>query len=240
MKTFRILSVAVLAIGLAGPVAAQHAHNHDGATPGGHGHGHGAHTPDATAALLERLREGGHVLFVRHERTEVSKPDDADYALDDCATQRNLSVAGMASAKEFGKSLRALRVPVGTVLASPMCRTLETARAMFGRAEAEPGLHGRGRDGRALGAGLRHLATEQASKLDGTNAVIVAHIANLQYAFGTRIHEGDAAVIELHDGEPRLVGTIPANAWNDMLLDALRENTPISRHAHEVEQVQGK
>ena len=230
MKTSHLLSFLALAIGLAMPVAAQHGHGSE--------HAHGAHTPEPTAARLARLREGGLVLFVRHERTDGTARDDADYALGDCTTQRNLSAAGVASAKEIGENLRTLDVPIGIVLASPMCRTLETARTMFGEAQAKDALHGDGRDGAAIGADLRQLAEEHAASGDGTNAVLVAHIANLEHAFGTRVHEGDAAVIAMEGGEPRIVGTIPANAWNDMVIDALRHHGPSEGHADEAEPLQ--
>ena len=96
METSHLLPTLALAIAFAFPVAAQHGHDPETA-PGAHAHG--AHTPEPTAALLGRLRAGGLVLFVRHERTDGTARDDADYALGDCSTQRNLSVAGIASTR---------------------------------------------------------------------------------------------------------------------------------------------
>ena len=49
-------------------------------------------------------------------------------------TQRNLSARGRVQAQAIGQHARRLRLRIGTVLASPYCRTLETARLAFGRA----------------------------------------------------------------------------------------------------------
>src|SRR3546814_17876605 len=60
----------------------------------------------------------------------------------DCATQRNLSVAGAANSVQTGDYIRRLRIPIGDVLSSPMCRCSETARLAFGRVQAIPSLMG--------------------------------------------------------------------------------------------------
>ena len=43
---------------------------------------------------------------------------------------RQLAPAGRQTAERVGEAIRALRIPVGTVLASPYCRTLQTAQLM--------------------------------------------------------------------------------------------------------------
>src|SRR5262249_53974448 len=48
--------------------------------------------------------------------------------------QRNLSAQGRADARAIGRGIRRLKLRIGAVLASPFCRTLETARLAFGRA----------------------------------------------------------------------------------------------------------
>jgi len=39
-------------------------------------------------------------------------------------------------------AIRALNIPIGTVLAGPLCRTLETAHLIFGRTEPSPDVRG--------------------------------------------------------------------------------------------------
>jgi len=89
----------------------------------------------AEAEVWRRLREGKHVLLMRHASTEAGLGDPAGYRLDDCATQRNLSEAGRDEARRIGERFRAEKVPVARVYTSPWCRCRETAMLAFGRAE---------------------------------------------------------------------------------------------------------
>ena len=98
----------------------------------------------ATAApgpdLVRTLRAGGVVLVLRHAATDFSKPDQDPVVVADCSTQRNLSAQGRADARAIGRGVRRLGVPIGKVLSSAYCRTLETARLAFGRATVHPAL----------------------------------------------------------------------------------------------------
>ena len=82
--------------------------------------------------LIARLRQGGHVIFIRHAATEPTQ-DDPRPDLADPRTQRNLSDDGREQARQLGRAIRRLGIPVGTVLASPYARTRETAELAFGR-----------------------------------------------------------------------------------------------------------
>jgi phosphohistidine phosphatase SixA len=102
--------------------------------------------PAAAEDLWAALREGGLVVMIRHTITTPGVGDPAGFRLDDCATQRNLTDAGRADARQIGAAFRARGVDVGPVLSSRWCRCLETARLAFGRAEPWPALdnlHGR-------------------------------------------------------------------------------------------------
>ena len=68
--------------------------------------------------------------------TRLSKSDD------DCDNQRPLTDKGRAEAREIGAAFRELKIPVARVLASPRCRTMETAMLAFGRAEREDAARG--------------------------------------------------------------------------------------------------
>jgi len=90
--------------------------------------------PDAQ--LLGRLREGGYVLYLRHTSTDFSQNDSRMTSFEDCTTQRNLTDKGRAEARALGEHVKRLKIPIGEVLASPFCRTMETARLAFGKATA--------------------------------------------------------------------------------------------------------
>src|SRR5687768_7388314 len=89
---------------------------------------------DDAARTWGRLREGGHVILVRHASTVPGTGDPASFRLGDCATQRNLSGEGREESRRLGARLRAERVPVGAVYTSPWCRCRETAVLAFGKA----------------------------------------------------------------------------------------------------------
>ena len=85
------------------------------------------------AELLAELRKGGYVLYFRHAATDFSQNDERMKSYEDCADQRNLIDRGRADAREAGAAIRQLGIPVERVLASPFCRTVETAQLLFGR-----------------------------------------------------------------------------------------------------------
>jgi broad specificity phosphatase PhoE len=91
------------------------------------------------ADLVKALREGGLTLYIRHGLTESSQRDmpGLDLGSGTCAQQRNLSEAGRAQARSVGAAFVALEIPLGELVASPYCRTMETARLIAGR-DAQP------------------------------------------------------------------------------------------------------
>jgi broad specificity phosphatase PhoE len=89
----------------------------------------------AESDAWRRLREGKHVVLIRHAATVPGLGDPPGFRLEDCATQRNLSDEGRAHARRIGERFRAERVPVARVYTSPWCRCRETAMLAFGRAE---------------------------------------------------------------------------------------------------------
>src|SRR6187402_261571 len=87
------------------------------------------------ADTWRRLREGTHVILIRHASTVAGFGDPAGFRLEDCSTQRNLSDAGREESRRIGERFRAERVRVAKVYTSPWCRCRETAMLAFGRAE---------------------------------------------------------------------------------------------------------
>jgi len=149
------------------------------------------------AALLAALRGGGHVLYFRHADTDHSQNDQRMTSVEDCATQRNLSERGREHARALGQAIHALGIPIGTVLASPLCRTVETAMLAFGAAQKAPAV----REGGPLPPGspgrfpaLRVLLSTPVPA--GTNTVVVGH-AYPYYTLvgGQYLSEGEADVL---------------------------------------------
>jgi len=172
----------------------------------------------AGAALITELQKGGYVIYFRHGTTnEQGEKDVAGADLNDCTQQRPLSPAGQAQTREIGAAVKALRIPVGEVYSSPYCRTLDTARNIFGKVTKSDFLHFaihlRTTDrGSVTAKLLDHLATVPPQ---GTNTALVSHTANLQEAVGIWPKpEGVAHVFKPRgDGTFSYVGAIQPEAW---------------------------
>jgi broad specificity phosphatase PhoE len=154
---------------------------------------------------------GRHVIFIHHAATDATQDDP--WA--DPSTQRNLSDDGRDQARQLGRAIGRLRIPVGTVLASPYARTRETAELAFGRDgvrvtrdllnEAFPGT-----DDEDLARRLRRLFTTRPPA--GQNTMLVSHGFDLQGATGLWVAEGESAVFSPGDaGSPKSRGSPPRN-----------------------------
>jgi len=141
--------------------------------------------------LLAALKRGGYVIYFRHTATDFSKNDSAMKSLDDCENQRLLSEQGRRDAIAIGEHIRALGLPVGEALASPMCRTMDHARLMLVNVtprnevrEAQDGDY----------AGLKQLLATPVAR--GSNRWIVGHGIPFRAVAGApHLAEGEAAVL---------------------------------------------
>lgn len=167
------------------------------------------------ASLLAALRQGGYILYFRHTSTDFGQNDDKMTGFEDCERQRNLTDAGRAEARAIGAEIRALRIPIGEVLASPFCRTRETATLIFGRATTAPAVRGgpaQSDDDRY--AELKLLLAKPVER--GVNLAIASH-GNPYRAVvgGPYLAEGEAAVIEPRGKDGfRVVARIRKDEWS--------------------------
>ena len=181
----------------------------------------GVHAADAAArptlagpALASALRAGGFVLYFRHTATDFGQNDEKMTGFEDCATQRNLTDGGRADARAIGTAIRSLGIPIGDVLASPYCRTRETAELIFGRYTVAPAVRGGPASAEAGRYGeLKALLARRVNA--GVNVVVSSH-GNpfVAVAGGPYLAEGEAAVIEpLGNGGFRVVARIRKDEW---------------------------
>lgn len=189
--------------------------------------GHAAQPPSLEGkALVEALRAGGYNIYFRHVATDWSQSDDVGSRNDwlDCdpARMRQLSDAGRDAAVAIGNAMRRLKIPVFEVLASPYCRTQETARLMaVGPVEASTDVmnlraaqYFGGRA--AIVASARQLLAS--APQPGSNRVIVAHGNVAREATPAYPSEGEGLVFEPgDDGEFYLVGRIELEQWASLL-----------------------
>lgn len=177
------------------------------------------------AALVRALREGGFTLYFRHTATDFSQDDRAMRGYAECATQRNLSEAGRGQAREIGEAIRALRLPVGEVIASPFCRTMDTGRLMFGRAEPSTVVRGYEGTSSANADYTKLVALLSSPPAAGTLRMITSHGNPFRAVAGApHLEEGEAAVLRPAKGSGGfvVVARIRRGDWAALLAAAER------------------
>ncbi|MDX6555173.1 MAG: hypothetical protein QOD86_1368 [Miltoncostaeaceae bacterium] len=159
--------------------------------------------------LVDALRDGGYVIFFRHAATTRSGQPDDD--LTTCTTQRNLNAQGRREAREIGAAFRELDIPVGRVVASPYCRTKDTARLAFGHVdETSLAL----KDG---GKPLSELIARLPEPGD-TNTILVGHgLDRLPPLHLPPLDEAEAAVLVIDASGSHRVARVKADGWADLV-----------------------
>lgn len=181
----------------------------------------GSAAAELTPELLAALRGGGYILYMRHgptDSTERAKEREnlrsGRFRLDDCATQRNLTPEGREKVRAAGRAFRGFEIPVGVVLASRYCRTLETARLFHSEPVAADDLTPDpvgGEPGRAAALGARLME----APAPGTNVLIVAHGGMMKALQGTQPNQGEMLVYRYANvpDQERPAGRVKLDEW---------------------------
>ncbi len=160
-------------------------------------------------ALLDALQQGGFVLYLRHTETG---------AITEQCNVSNLSPGGMAMARELGAQLKRLRIPVGRVVSSPVCRVQETAILLeVGDVELSHDLAQAAKPPAAdlYSARMRQLA---AVPRPGTNTLLVSHMHAGVPRYQTMDLEFGEVIVYRTDGKNgvRPVARIRAEGWSTL------------------------
>jgi phosphohistidine phosphatase SixA len=184
-----------------------------------------AQPPSSTASLVDTLRSGGNVIYMRHVTADVGNDiQGADEWWKKCGEgHRMLSDRGRADAVKVGEAIRRLGIPISEVLCSEYCRAVETARLLaFGEPQTDARLNGwpawkavdteRGLERLAQGMGAL-----LASKPARGNVLLVSHrqeIPNLPDPVIGDLKDGESAVFT-PDGQGGFVlrGRIKVEDW---------------------------
>ena len=161
--------------------------------------------------LLDALRSGGLVLFMRHAHTSDPRPA--------CPDEGGLTSVGEQQARWVGAAIKRLRVPIALVQASALCRAKDTAMLLgLGEvtvnAELNPGaVRDSGYDHARRYVYLNRQPPANA------NVLLVSHVQ------GTPVKQ-DNILIELAEvvvyrpvtgGRPAPVARIPVSSWQALL-----------------------
>lgn len=177
---------------------------------------------EATREQVYKLRDGGFVIYMRHGKTDNSRPDQLEVDLNDCNTQRLLNDEGRKMASEVGKALKTVNIPIGDIFVSPMCRTKESAQLIFsGRnfsivKELFSSTNQTSEQKKPVIAATRRLLSEPVQA--GTNRFILAHAPNLADTMGYFPKVEATVVIFIPKGDSfEYVASIRPDMWPALL-----------------------
>jgi broad specificity phosphatase PhoE len=155
-------------------------------------------------AMVAALRRGGFVLVFQPTATDRKTERRID--LGNCSTQRNLSASGRQQATQLGAALDELRIPVGTVVTSPFCRTRDTGWLAFGRAEKAADLAPPPADGADVATAAAQFRTRLAvPPALGANTVLVTHAETIAAFLSVQLKPGEVLAYQTRqDGPPVL------------------------------------
>ncbi len=166
----------------------------------------------ATEAGWALLRDGGHVVLLRHANAPGAA-EPANFDIANCATQRRLSERGRQQARRIGALFAARAAPVETVLSSNFCRCLETGTLAFGagatradeRLDFLPG-QDEANEEKALA-----LIEFIRGYTDSANLVMVVNEDVARRLVGVSPHEAEALIVERTGETLRVAGRIRFN-----------------------------
>jgi len=167
----------------------------------------------ADAAFWRSASLPGHAVLIRHALAP-GNGDPADFKVDDCSTQRNLSSEGRNQARRIGDLFRKNGITNDVALfSSQWCRCLETATLL---AFDEPvplislnSFYGSPSDGPESTKALRQWLFSR--NLDSPT-VLVTHQVNITALTGVYPGSGELVLIKVNnDGQLNLVGTLPTH-----------------------------
>ena len=164
------------------------------------------------------------MILLRHTTvfplTQVSQ-DKYPMNLKECSAQVPLSDVGREEARRIGRAFRILGIPVGRVLASPYCRTMETGLLAFGRAEPwDALLHPAYTP--VAGAPVppppekrvEEIVQMYRSATPGTNTILITHGEVIRAAAGFAMIQGEAAIYRPDGNAFLLVARVLPTTWD--------------------------
>ena len=166
------------------------------------------------AAAWQAARAAGAHLLMRHALAP-GVGDPANFRLEDCRTQRNLSAAGRRQSRHIGARLRAAAIAVDRVLTSQWCRCRDTAVLLdLGEVEDSPLINSFFQDASTrkaqTAATLRLLQQLDAA---GEKAILVTHQVNITALTNIFPASGEILVVRFEGQRLSTVARIKTTAY---------------------------
>ena len=165
--------------------------------------------------IWQQLKRGGHVILIRHGEVDtLSRSTSPDADFDGCEGQYNLTEVGRAQALLLGDALRKRKVPIGGVLASPLCRTRDMARIAFGSYRAWTELEPLPEDPVERARRVEGVTRVIADYSGQDNLVLVTHQPNID-ALTLEVVQTATMVVTKADGKGgfRVIRVLPLDEW---------------------------
>jgi len=154
----------------------------------------------------------GYVLLLRHTLAPGSG-DPANFKLNNCSTQRNLSEVGKKDAKEVGEWIKRREIKIFGVQSSRWCRAKDTARLLnLGKVKLNKNLDSLFQESDAV----NHPSTLKVRQqiLNHRNKVglliLVGHFVNIGAVTGVGVESGEGVLVRADSkGVLKVVGLTP-------------------------------
>ena len=164
---------------------------------------------DNEIQVLENLKKGGNLIFIRHAYAPGGgDPDDFD--INDCLTQRNLSDTGREQSKKIGNFFIKNKIPIDQVISSEWCRCKETAKIAFEKFEIKNFLNSFFSEKFAKNriSQIRDLKEYVNNWNSNKNLVLVTHYVVISEALN---YAPDSGEIVISDRNFKIIGNIKIN-----------------------------
>lgn len=178
------------------------------------------HAKMSASELVEVMKKGGNVIFIRHATTEKDYADQVDAKMGDCSTQRTLSEEGWKEAKDIGAAFKEHEIPVGDVVSSQYCRAWQTADLAFGEYDQNADLNFEPAEEytEEQTAAMKKRMTPHLSKAPeaGKNTILVGHDDPFDAATGIYPEPMGVVFVIKPKGESfDVLGSITPKQWAD-------------------------
>lgn len=176
--------------------------------------GYSNESTDVSEAMA-LLKQGKAIAIMRHALAPGTG-DPAEFNLENCDTQRNLSDQGRAQARFIGDYLRKNGISEARVFTSEWCRCEETARLLnVGEPTPLPALNSFFQNWSVADQQTSQILSVLPDWFDDTEApsLLVTHQVNIRALTGQSTTSGEILIIQLEGKENEVVvlASIPAN-----------------------------
>lgn len=151
-------------------------------------------------AHWQALKAGTAFAIMRHA-IAPGTGDPANFKLDDCSTQRNLSDGGREQARRAGQLFRSNGIDDAFIRSSQWCRCRETAMLLgIGKARDLPSLNSFFEAYERRAEQTRQLKSWLQTRPAGKPLILVTHQVNISALTGTGTRSGEILIVQATSG----------------------------------------